>query len=195
MILFLLRAMHGEEVQFGTISHEGWIGDWCRNYIGYRAAKGLRGHPNVNGRVRRRSQLFIWFGSAEFRGCRHRGLAGSILFARQECVHTRGQRVTVAVLPAPSSPGMLKGGGESGYNHEMVGGVAVSAATRVGLAKKLCGLTNNEEGGELNTLFEAKDPSRKSPLCASSGGGSRFRHIQRASQRCRAGQVLVNHAG
>ena len=35
----------------------------------------------------------------------------------------------------------------------MVGGTAVSAAARVGLVEKLCGLMNNGEGGESNTSF------------------------------------------
>ena len=112
LISFLLRAMDSVEVELGAIGREGRIGDWRRNHARYRATKALRGCPDVNGRARRRGQFFIWLRSTEFRGCRHRGLAGSILFASEK--HTRSQRVAVAVLPAlssPSPPVMLRGGG------------------------------------------------------------------------------------
>ena len=36
---------------------------------------------------------------------------------------------------------------------ETVGGVIVSAAARVGLVEKLCGLMNNGDGGESSTSF------------------------------------------
>ena len=84
LISLLLRAMHSVKVELGALSREGRIGDWCRNRAGYRTAKAMGGCPNMDGRARRRSEFFIWLGGTKFGGCRHRGLAGSVLFASEE---------------------------------------------------------------------------------------------------------------